>query len=66
MQRFQHQPSVANPDFELLRLEENLRMARERLARISRAVTDAAALKAVEDLCAAALAAVVTYKSRLP
>ena len=57
---------MASVDRELLRLEENLRVARERLNRISRAVTDAAALRAVEDLCAQALAAVVAYKSRRP
>ena len=49
-------------DRELLRLQDVLRTARERRDWISPAVTDAAALKAAEDLCAKALAAVVSYR----
>ena len=51
---------MANPDLELLRLEEVLRLARDRLARISRMGADPAVVKAAEDLCAEAAAAVHT------
>jgi hypothetical protein len=53
---------MQNTDLELLRLEEALRVARERLARISRSIPDAAALKAAEDLCAKAIAALADYR----
>src|SRR5229473_458204 len=51
------QGTMTNPDLELLRLEEVLRLARDRLARISRMVADPAVVKAAEDLCAEAAAA---------
>jgi hypothetical protein len=51
-------------DLELLRLEEDLRVARERLARISRSIPDAATLKAAEDLCAKAIAALADYRRK--
>jgi hypothetical protein len=65
MQRFQHQSPVANPDLELLRLEEALRLARDRLARMIRMIPDPAALKAAEDLCAEASTAVHAYTAML-
>ena len=64
MQRSQHQSSVANPDLELLRLEEALRLARDRLARMIRMIPDPAALKAAEDLCAKAMAALAAYRRK--
>ena len=63
MQRFQHQSSVANPDFELLRLEEAARLAEKRLSWIRRSMSDPAALKAAEYLCAEATAAIDAYRS---
>ena|SRR5260370_34865782 len=53
-----------HPDLEFLRLEEALRQARERLAWIRRFVPDRAAIKAAEDLCAEATAAVGVYRMR--
>jgi hypothetical protein len=53
-----------NVDLELLRLEEDLRVARERLARIIRMVPDPAVLKAAEDLCAKAMAALAAYRRK--
>ena len=55
---------MQNTDLELLRLEEDLRVARERLAGIIRMVPDPAVLKAAEDLCAKAIAAVSAYKAK--
>jgi hypothetical protein len=52
---------MANPDLELLRLEEVVRLARDRLAGIIRMVPDPAVLRAAEDLCAEAIAAVGAY-----
>ena len=52
---------MANPDLELLRLKEVLRLARDRLAGIIRMVPDPAVLRAAEDLCAEAIAAVGAY-----
>jgi hypothetical protein len=54
---------MANPDPELLRLEEVLRLARDRLARIIRMVPDPATVRAAEDLCAEARAAVGVYRT---
>jgi hypothetical protein len=51
-------------DLELLRLEEDLRVGRERLARISRMVPDPAAVKAAEDLCAKVIAALAAYRRK--
>ena len=53
--------TMAYPGFELLRLEEVLRLARDRLALIIRMVADPAVLRAAEDLCAEAIAAVGAY-----
>jgi hypothetical protein len=50
-----------SPDLELRRLEHVLRLARDRLALIIRMVPDPAVLKAAEDLCAEAIAAVGAY-----
>ena len=50
-------------DLELIRLREALRSAQERLTWMRRSILDPAALKAGEDLCAKALAAVVAYES---
>ena len=47
-----------SPDLELRRLEHVLRLARDRLALIIRMVPDPAVLRAAEDLCAEAAAAV--------
>ena len=50
-----------SPDLELRRLEHVLRLARDRLALIIRMVPDPAVLKAAEDLCAEAIAAIGAY-----
>jgi hypothetical protein len=47
-----------SPDLELIHLEQVLRSARDRLALIIRMVPDPVVLKAAEDLCAEAIAAV--------
>ena len=54
---------MTNPDFELLRLEEVLRLARVRLAQVIQKVGDPAAIKAAEELCAEAAAAVAAHKA---
>jgi hypothetical protein len=54
---------MAHPDPELLRLEEVVRLARDRLAGIIRLVPDAAALRAAEDLCVEASEAVAAYRA---
>jgi hypothetical protein len=51
-------------DLELIRLQEALRSAQQRWARISRSILDPAALRAAEDLYAKALAAVVAYQAK--
>jgi CBS-domain-containing membrane protein len=56
---------ITDVDLELLRLEEVLRVARERLAGIIRMVPDPAVLKAAEDLCAKAIAALAAYRAGL-
>ena len=48
-------------DLELLRLERALHQARDRLGWITRFISDAAVLRAAEDLCAEAAAAVDAY-----
>ena len=50
-----------SPDLELRRLEHVLRLARDRLALIIRMAPDPPVLKAAEDLCAEAIAAVGAY-----
>ena len=61
--RRQRRPAImANFDPELLRLEEVLRLARVRLALVIEKVGDPAAVKAAEDLCAEAAAAVAAHK----
>jgi len=55
---------MANLDPELLRLEEVLRLARVRLALIIQKVGDPAAIKAGEDLCAEAAAAVAAHRAK--
>jgi CBS-domain-containing membrane protein len=55
---------ITDVDLELLRLEEVLRVARERLAGIIRMVPDPAVLKAAEDLCAKAIAALGEYRRK--
>jgi hypothetical protein len=52
-------------DPELLRLQEALRVARERLAMVRQNVDDRAAIKAAEDLCAEAAAAVAARRRLL-
>ena len=58
------QATVGNLDFELLRLEEIVRLARDRLALIIRMVPDPAVVKAAEDLCAEAVAALGLYQAK--
>ena len=53
--------TMADPDFEMLRLEKVLRLAQDRLGRIIQMVPDPAVLKAAKDLCAEASAAVGAY-----
>jgi hypothetical protein len=55
--------TMAPPDLELLRLEEALRLARERLTLIIQNVGDPAAIKAAEVLCAEAAAAITAHKA---
>jgi len=57
---------MANRDTELLRLEEVLRLARERLTLIVQKVGDPAAIKAAEDLYTEAAAAVAARRALLP
>ena len=57
-------PDTMNHDHELLRLEEVLRVARQRLTGIIQKVNDPAAIKAAEDLCAEAAAAVDAHGGR--
>jgi hypothetical protein len=52
---------MSNCDPELRRLERALQEARDRLGWISRFMSDPAALKAAEDLCGEASAAVGAY-----
>ena len=62
--RIQRRPAtMTNPDPELLRLEEVLRLARLRLTQVIDKVGDPAAIKAAEDLCAEAAAAVAAHKA---
>jgi hypothetical protein len=49
-------------DLELARLEEVLRLARDRLGRIIRMVPDPAVVKAAEELCTEAATAVGAYR----
>ena len=53
---------MVDPDLELRRLEEVLRLARERLTLIIRTVGDPAAIKAAEHLCAEAAAAIAAHR----
>ena len=55
-----------SPDLELIRLEEALLLARDRLALMVRMVSDPAALKAAQDLCVEASAAVDAYTATRP
>jgi hypothetical protein len=57
-------PETVNHDLELLRLEEVLRLARGRLTQIIQKVGDPRAIKAAEDLCAEAAAAVAAYQAK--
>ena len=50
-------------DLELLQLEEVLRLARLRLTQVIDKVGDPAAIKAAEELCAEAAAAVAAHKA---
>jgi hypothetical protein len=54
---------MSNSDPDLLRLEEALRRADTRLSWMRRSMSDPAALKAAEDLCSEATAAVVAYQA---
>jgi hypothetical protein len=55
---------MATPDLELQRLDEALRLARRRLALVIEKVGDPAAIRAAEDLCAEAAAAVAAHRAR--
>jgi hypothetical protein len=55
---------MANADPELIRLEEVLRLSRQRLTQIIQKVGDPAAIKAAKDLCAEAAAAVQAYRAK--
>ena len=55
---------AANPDPELLRLEEVLRLARGRLALIVQKVDDPAAIKAAQELCAEAAASIDAHRAK--
>ena len=56
--------TMAHPDLELLRLEEALRVARDPVAEIIRMVPDPAVVRAAEDLCAEAVAALGVYRAK--
>jgi hypothetical protein len=56
---------MAYPDFELLGLEEVVRLAQDRLAGIIRMVPDPAVVKAAEDLCAEAVTALGVYRAKV-
>ena len=54
---------MSNSDPDFIRLEEALRLADTRLSTMRRSVSDPAALKAAEDLCAEATAAIGAYQA---
>ena len=56
---------MASVDPELRRLEKILLKARVRLDRITWSFSDPTVLKAAEDLCAKAAAAVAAHKSKI-
>ena len=58
------QEKMARPDLELLRLEQALRQAHERLMRITLSFSDRTVLTAAEDICADAATAVAEYKGK--
>jgi hypothetical protein len=53
--------NMSKSDLELLRLERALHRARDRLGSLTRFISDPAVLRAAEDLCAEAAAAVDAY-----
>jgi hypothetical protein len=55
-----------SPDLELIRLEQVLRVARDRSALIIRMIPDPAVLKVAEDLCAIAAVDAYTAMQRAP
>jgi CBS-domain-containing membrane protein len=55
---------MANIDPDLQRLEEVIRVARERLTQVMQKVADAAAVKAATDICTEAIAAVRAYLAK--
>ena len=55
---------MANVDPELQRLEETIRVARERLTQVIQKVAGPAAIKAATDICAEAIAAVRAYLAK--
>ena len=55
---------MAHPDHELARLEEDLRLAQDRLALIIRMISDPAVVKAAGDLCAEAVRALGVYRAK--
>ena len=55
---------MANVAPELQRLEETIRVARERLTQVIQKVADPAAIKAATNICAEAIAAVRAYLAK--
>jgi hypothetical protein len=55
------QGTIADTDSELQRLEQTVRLARERLAQLIRKDADPAAIEVVTDICLETIAAVRSY-----
>jgi prefoldin subunit 5 len=55
---------MANVDPELQRLEEAVRVARERVAQVRQSVADPAAIKAAIELCAEAIEDLAAYQAK--
>jgi hypothetical protein len=55
---------MTNPDLELAQLEKAPRLAQGRLALVVRMISDPAVVKAAEELCAEAVAALGVYRTK--
>ena len=55
---------MANVDPELQRLEEAVRVARERVAQVRQSVADPAAIKAAIELCAEAIEDLAAHQAK--
>jgi hypothetical protein len=55
---------MAKPDPELLRLEEALRAARQRLELVAEKLGDPGVIKAAQDICEEAAAAVTAHRAK--